>query len=110
MNNQPSIISFHHERSKFVESIQFTAAETGFSARLIEKDYYCSVVLGALSPLFNAGLIFKGGTALSKVHSQFHRLSEDLDFGISIAADSRRPARRNTAAPIKTFLQNLTTT
>jgi predicted nucleotidyltransferase component of viral defense system len=109
MNNQPNIISYHHERSKFADAIQFTAAETGFSARLVEKDYYCSVVLGALSPLFHDGLIFKGGTALSKVHAQFHRLSEDLDFGLSISADSGRGARRNTAAPIKAFLQNLTT-
>ena len=31
------------------EAIRFTSAETGFSPRLIEKDYFCSVVLEYLA-------------------------------------------------------------
>lgn len=43
-------IRLHRENQKlFREAIDFTAAETGFSPRLIEKDYYCSVLLKDLA-------------------------------------------------------------
>jgi hypothetical protein len=39
-------IRLHKENpALFQEAIRFTAAETGFAPRLIEKDYYCSVLL-----------------------------------------------------------------
>jgi predicted nucleotidyltransferase component of viral defense system len=62
----------------FRESIDFTAAETGFVARLIEKDYFCSVLLEHLSTP-QLALTFKGGTLLAKVHAGFYRLQLQLD-------------------------------
>ena len=41
------------------EAIRFTPAETNFIPRLIEKDYFCSVVLEYLAAS-GAGLTFKG--------------------------------------------------
>lgn len=41
------------------EAIRFTSAETGFVPRLIEKDYFCSVVLEYLAAS-GAGLILQG--------------------------------------------------
>lgn len=39
-------IRLHEEDpALFAEAIGFTSAETGFIASLIEKDYYCSVLL-----------------------------------------------------------------
>jgi len=32
--------------------LSYTQSETGFSARLIEKDYYCSLVLEDLLAIF----------------------------------------------------------
>ena len=76
----PTAIRAHEDRDWFLEAVNFTAAETGFSPRLIEKDYFCTVLLQYLAM---AGvLVFKGGTCLAKVHGEFYRLSEDLDFVI----------------------------
>ena len=83
------------------EAIQFTSAETGFIPRLIEKDYFCSVVLEYLSAS-GAGLTFKGGTCLSKIHGGFYRLSEDLDFSISTALEASRGERSRSVNPLRT--------
>ena len=56
----------------FAEAIGFTSAETGFIPGLIEKDYYCSVLLQDLGSA-GADLVFKGGTLLAKVHAGFYR-------------------------------------
>ena len=72
-----------------VQAIEFTARQTGFNPRLVEKDYFCSVVLEYLSTRDGA-LTFKGGTCLAKIHGSFYRLSEDLDFSIS-TRDGRAP-------------------
>jgi predicted nucleotidyltransferase component of viral defense system len=85
-----------------------TASETGFSERLIEKDYYCSVLLNDLAALYGRGLVFKGGTCLSKVHADFFRLSEDLDFAVSVKPDAARGERRRLAEPFKAHLAGVT--
>jgi hypothetical protein len=90
----------------FVEAIGFTSAETGFVAGLIEKDYYCSVLLEDLRSA-SPGLTFKGGTLLGKVHAGFYRLSEDLDFSISTAPDATKKTRSQSVAPIKTAVAGL---
>lgn len=82
------------------EAIRFTSAETDFIPRLIEKDYFCSVVLEYLAAS-GAGLTFKGGTCLSKIHGGFYRLSEDLDFSISTALEASRGDRSRSTARLK---------
>jgi predicted nucleotidyltransferase component of viral defense system len=88
------------------EAIRFTAEETGFAPRLIEKDYFCSVILEALAEA-DIPLVFKGGTCLAKVHSGFFRLSEDLDFSIPTAPDSTRGVRSRAIAPVKAIVDRL---
>ncbi len=97
----------HEDERQFRDALAYTAAETGFSARLIEKDYFCSIVLSELQPLFGSGLVFKGGTALSKVHAGFHRLSEDLDFGISIDGNTTQAERRAAIKDAKEYLHEM---
>jgi predicted nucleotidyltransferase component of viral defense system len=80
--------------------VNFTAAETAFAARLIEKDYFCSVLLEYLA-VTDASLVFKGGTCLTKVHAEFYRLSEDLDFAIPTPVDATRTGRSRRAAESK---------
>ena len=53
------------DKDRFLEAVNYTAATTGFTERLIEKDYFCSLVLQDCASLFDAGYIFKGGTSLS---------------------------------------------
>lgn len=88
------------------QAIVFTAREAAFSTRLVEKDYFCSVVLEYLAAS-RVGLSFKGGTCLSKVHSSLYRLSEDLDFSVSTPGDSARSDRRRSVLPIKAALAAL---
>ena len=88
------------------EAIRFTSAETGFTPRLIEKDYFCSVALEYLTAS-GAGLTFKGGTCLSKIHGSFYRLSEDLDFSISTALKSLRADRSRSVEPLRAAVREL---
>ena len=37
--------NYHEDTDLFREALSFTQSETGFSARLVEKDYYCSLLL-----------------------------------------------------------------
>jgi predicted nucleotidyltransferase component of viral defense system len=104
MGDQTQSHWYHEEARRFQDALTFTAARSDFSARLIEKDYYCSLVLHDLTALFGQGLVFKGGTCLSKVHSDFFRLSEDLDFCVSIRPDATRSTRRQACSPIKDHL------
>ena len=88
----------HEDRALFLEAVSFTAAETDFIPRLIEKDYFCSLLLHELDPNRH-NLIFKGGTCLAKVHAGFYRLSEDLDFAIPTPVDASRAERRRRVTP-----------
>jgi len=45
----PTPIRVHEDRAMFLEAVNFTAAHTGFSPRLIEKDYFCTVLLQYLT-------------------------------------------------------------
>jgi predicted nucleotidyltransferase component of viral defense system len=92
---------YHADQRRFREALTATEAESGFNARLIEKDYYCSLVLGDLAGPFAQGLVFKGGTCLSKVHAEFFRLSEDLDFAVSLRPDASRSERRRAVTPFR---------
>src|SRR3989338_5554441 len=98
---------FPHEDVKaFKDALQYTETQTAFAARLIEKDYYCSVILS----LLYAGspeIFLKGGTLLNKVHAGFYRLSEDLDFTISMNPKAGRGERSKKAAPFKSFVASL---
>jgi predicted nucleotidyltransferase component of viral defense system len=103
-------IRWHDESPEELrEAIRFTREVTGFSQRLIEKDYFCSVVLEALADT-DAPLVFKGGTSLAKVHSGFFRLSEDLDFSIPTSSDATKGERSRVVAPIKTMVAELAKT
>jgi hypothetical protein len=81
--------------------VNFTTAETGFAPRLIEKDYFCTVLLAYLAGAAGDRLVFKGGTCLAKVHADFYRLSEDLDFVIAVPVTSTRSQRSKLAAGVK---------
>jgi len=91
---------FHEDIPLFREAVLFTARKSGFSTTLVEKDYYCSLLLSHLCIDSLTPLVFKGGTCLSKVYADFYRLSEDLDFVISMKSDSTRSQRSKAAKPL----------
>lgn len=94
-------IRLHQDVPLFREAIAYTAAKTGFPAQVIEKDYFCTILLDDFARHGGAGLIFKGGTCMAKVHAGFYRLSEDLDFAIPMPVNASRTKRRLAADPIK---------
>ncbi len=72
------------ERSDY---IQATAAESGLSELIIEKDFWVVWLLEQLFALSsNLGpFTFKGGTSLSKGYNAIQRFSEDIDISIGRA-------------------------
>ena len=96
------------DRDLLLQAIELTARETGFNPRLIEKDYFCSVVLEYLAAS-DAELSFKGGTCLAKIHGSFYRLSEDLDFSISTPPDASRKERSRRADRLKPVIADIPT-
>jgi predicted nucleotidyltransferase component of viral defense system len=96
-----ALIKLHEDVPLFREAIGFTAAKTGFNGQVIEKDYFCTVLLDDFARHGGADLIFKGGTCLAKVHVGFYRLSEDLDFTIPMPVDASRGERSRAADAIK---------
>jgi len=100
----PELHHDHEDIDLFREALSFTQSETGFSARLIEKDYYGSLLLQDLLGTTSPQWVFKGGTCLSKVHSDFYRMSEDLDFAYSVPLGASRARRSQMAVAMKDHL------
>jgi hypothetical protein len=82
-------VSFVHENAEeFADLVQIIVGETGMGRSIIEKDYWVTHVLWALS-VSGLDVWFKGGTSLSKGFGLIERFSEDLDLKIepgSVAA------------------------
>jgi predicted nucleotidyltransferase component of viral defense system len=100
-------VRLHEEPDLLRDLIQLTAGHTGFPARLIEKDYYCTVLLERLTRVTGGRLVFKGGTCLAKVHAAFYRLSEDLDFVIPMPLDAARSQRSKQAVAVRKAIEVL---
>ncbi len=96
----------HEDPELFREAVTFTSAQTGFNARLVEKDYFCTLALHYLSTA-DPCLVFKGGTCLAKVHTDFYRLSEDLDLVIPTPCAVLRSTRSRKAGALKAALAGL---
>jgi predicted nucleotidyltransferase component of viral defense system len=100
------LFPWHEDQALFLAALGFTAQMTSFPPRLVEKDYFCSVLLEYLTKGGHP-LVFKGGTCLAKIHADFYRLSEDLDFVISMAVDSSRADRSKRVRDLKDIVQAL---
>jgi predicted nucleotidyltransferase component of viral defense system len=94
------------DRAIFRDALAHSEATTGFTATLIEKDYYCSLILQYFFD-GDTSLVFRGGTCLSKVYTDFYRLSEDLDFIIPAPVDISRKQRRAEMEPVKRIFNKL---
>ena len=63
----------------FHDAIISTADYFKISPAIVEKDYYVTVVLEELKKRI-PGILFKGGTSLSKCFKIIERFSEDIDL------------------------------
>ncbi|MEA2036478.1 MAG: nucleotidyl transferase AbiEii/AbiGii toxin family protein [Nanoarchaeota archaeon] len=66
------------------DELRVIASQNKFNIVLLEKDYLLTLLLYEIKDI--EGLHFKGGTALNKIFLNHQRLSEDLDFSITIKA------------------------
>jgi hypothetical protein len=69
--------------------IEEVALELGIDPAFVEKDWYVVQLIRALmaTDLFDAQLVFTGGTALSKAHRLLQRFSEDIDFRLILPTE-----------------------
>lgn len=69
----------HEDKTLFRQAVSATARQFKIDPAIVEKDYYVTVFLEALTKRLPA-LLFKGGTSLSKCHKIINRFSEDIDL------------------------------
>ncbi len=109
LTNIRELLDFFENRDLFLSAVGHTANQNGFRTELIEKDFLCTLVLMHIYDNKENPLTFKGGTLLAKVHAGFYRLSEDLDFSLSVPSEASRKQRRTAIAPIKEIIGSIST-
>jgi len=73
----------HKNRELFGDVVKATAQAMNISFLYVEKDYWVTYILKALSQSEHIEqAIFKGGTALSKAYRVIERFSEDIDLAV----------------------------
>ncbi len=97
----------HSDKDEFIKILERVSAQTGFPLRLLEKDYYLTIILSQINEKLSRDLILKGGTCLNKIYHSYYRLSEDLDFSLRLPRDkTTRGMRRKAIKPVKESIQS----
>ncbi|HHF7367632.1 TPA: nucleotidyl transferase AbiEii/AbiGii toxin family protein [Legionella bozemanae] len=91
--------------AKLKELIAATQVYINLREAVIEKDYYVTQVIHALSNLENEyfRLVFCGGTCLAKAHKVVSRMSEDVDFKIQLKQLETRFSKTRLLKELKEF-------
>lgn len=69
-----------HHRDDFSDLLVVVGERLEMSSSLVEKDYWVTEALRAVAATHSAGVVFKGGTSLSKAWELITRFSEDIDL------------------------------
>lgn len=72
-------MNLHLNRDLFSELVSAASHTQGIPPAIIEKDYFVSLALRELSARI-PGMVFKGGTSLTKCYQLLDRFSEDIDI------------------------------
>lgn len=72
-------MKLHNDKERFQEAIRATSTMFGIEPALVEKDYFVTLFLKKAVERI-PGLVFKGGTSLSKCYNLIDRFSEDIDL------------------------------
>jgi len=76
-------MNLHNDKTSFSAAIQAAADKLQIFPVFIEKDYWITLVLKRLSESkFSDGVVFKGGTSLSKGYKLIDRFSDDIDIAM----------------------------
>ncbi len=96
------------DRDKLEKIIPVIAQKYNFRFETIEKDYYLTLVLNNIESHLSDKIVFKGGTLLNKIHLNYHRLSEDIDFTYLSDVDLDTRSKRSRAiTPIREKVADL---
>lgn len=71
----------HDDKVLFKDVIELTASALGIHPKIIEKDYYVTLLLERIVKK-KPDILFKGGTSLSKCFGVINRFSEDIDLNV----------------------------
>src|SRR5579872_4645024 len=87
------------------ELISATRMHINLREAVIEKDYYVTQVIHAISDLENEyfRLVFCGGTCLAKAHRIVNRMSEDVDFKIQLKKTDMNFSKTKLMKELKEF-------
>ena len=85
---------FLHGDPEFPQLLAVAAAKAGIDAEFVEKDYWVTHVLWWLQHE-QFGVVFKGGTSLSKCFGLIQRFSEDIDVYLAPPGTMRPPKVRS---------------
>src|SRR5579864_5645843 len=91
--------------NKLLQLINNTSIVLELANFVVEKDYYVTQVIHALSDLENEyfRLIFAGGTCLAKGHKIVKRMSEDVDFKIQFTNTDKISSKSRMLKELKQF-------
>jgi len=96
------------DRDKLEKIIPAIAEKYNFRFETIEKDYYLTLILNSVELHLSDKIVFKGGTLLNKIHLNYHRLSEDIDFAyFSVEGLESRSKRSRAITPIRENMPGL---
>ena len=91
----------HENLNEFKQTIESTAKYYNLEESFIEKDYYVTLIINALKDCI-PGLLFKGGTCLSKCFNLIDRFSEDIDLTLDLEHFTQSNKRKANKMIIKT--------
>ena len=72
-------MELYESKQDFLDAVIAASNAYHVSPAIIEKDYFVTVILKRLTKKI-PGILFKGGTSLSKCYKLIHRFSEDIDL------------------------------
>ena len=89
--------------------INDTGEELELDESVIEKDFYVTQVIHALSAVENEHfrLVFCGGTCLAKAHKVVSRMSEDIDFKIQFKNTNTNFSKTRFLKELKAFRSHI---
>ena len=87
-------MNLHEDKEVFAQYVTATADFMGLKdTGIVEKDYFVTFFLQKIKER-QLGVVFKGGTSLSKCYKLINRFSEDIDLNVETPAEKFTESQR----------------
>ena len=95
-----------------VLAIRQTALQLGIPDSFVRKDYFVTEVIRLLMQIkdIHYALAFQGGTSLSKGYQLVARMSEDVDFRVTLTAEGKALGKAARRRALRHFRHSIVTT